>query len=99
MCSNPHFESSVRIQKDRNHQVVTTGPYRFVRHPGYAAGVIGISTYGLVLGSGISYGAIAIAAMLFVWRTAREDALLHRDLEGYAEYAARVKYRLVPGVW
>lgn len=97
--SNRFFSSVVRIQKDRGHVVVTAGPYGFIRHPGYT----GISAFTLatplILNSRWAFvPAIATAAMS-VLRTVLEDRTLHNELEGYAEYARRVKYRLAPPIW
>ncbi|MCP4261157.1 MAG: isoprenylcysteine carboxylmethyltransferase family protein [Planctomycetes bacterium] len=99
MLVNRHFEGSVRIQKDRDHRVITTGPYRIVRHPGYVGAMLwGISTP-LIIGS--VYGLIpgGIAVILLIIRTSLEDKLLRRELNGYAEYSKRVRYRLLPGLW
>jgi protein-S-isoprenylcysteine O-methyltransferase Ste14 len=97
--SNRFFSSVVRIQKDRGHVVVTAGPYGFIRHPGYT----GISAFTLatplILNSRWAFvPAIATAAMS-VLRTVLEDRTLHNELDGYADYARRVKYKLVPAVW
>jgi protein-S-isoprenylcysteine O-methyltransferase Ste14 len=99
MRSNRFFSSVVRIQKDRGHVVVTAGPYGFIRHPGYT----GISAFTLatplILNSRWAFvPAIATAAMS-VLRTVLEDRTLHNELDGYADYARRVKYKLVPAVW
>jgi protein-S-isoprenylcysteine O-methyltransferase Ste14 len=99
MRSNRFFSSVVRIQKDRGHVVVTAGPYGFIRHPGYT----GISAFTLatplILNSRWAFvPAIATAAMS-VLRTVLEDRTLHNELDGYADYARRVKYKLVPAIW
>ena len=99
MLVNRHFEGSVRIQKDRGHRVITTGPYRIVRHPGYVGAILfGISTP-LIIGS--AYGLIpgGIAVILLIIRTSLEDKLLRSELNGYVEYTKRVRYRLLPGLW
>jgi protein-S-isoprenylcysteine O-methyltransferase Ste14 len=99
MLVNRHFEAIVRIQKDRGHRVITAGPYRIVRHPGYVGAIIwGISTP-LIIGS--LYGLIpgAIASILLIIRTCLEDKLLRSELNGYVEYSKRVRYRLLPGIW
>ena len=99
MLVNRHFEGSVRIQRDRGHRVITTGPYRIVRHPGYVGAMLwGISTP-LIIGS--VYGLIpgGIGIILLIIRTSLEDKLLRSELNGYVEYTKRVRYRLVPGLW
>jgi len=97
--ANPFYSSVVRIQTDRGQRPVTAGPYRFVRHPGYTATLIGMICGGLALGSWLGMLPLAFAAALFVRRTVVEDALLRRELAGYADYAARVRYRLVARVF
>ncbi len=99
MFTNRFFSSIVRIQAERGHAVVTSGPYRFVRHPGYVGMSVNQLAYPLMLGTLWAFvPAVAIVAVIIV-RTAREDAFLHRELSGYAEYAAQVRFRLLPGVW
>ena len=99
MWSNKFFSSVVRIQKDRGHVVVSAGPYRFVRHPGYT----GISAFTLVtpliLNSRWALVPAVATAAVSVLRTVLEDRTLHNELDGYADYARRVKYRLVPAIW
>lgn len=99
MAVNPFFEPVVRIQEERGHHVVSTGPYAFVRHPGYVGGTLFMVSQPLILGSrwGLVPAALGVLAML--GRTVIEDRLLQRELPGYAEYAARVRWRLVPGLW
>lgn len=99
MLVNEHFEQFVRIQTDRGHRVVSEGPYRLVRHPGYLAAVTGALATPLLLGSVWTLVPTGLVAALFVVRTRLEDATLQRELPGYAEYAARTRFRLVPGVW
>ncbi len=99
MLVNRYFEASVRIQTDRGHRVITTGPYRIVRHPGYVGVILwGISTP-LIIGS--FYGLIpaGITVILLIIRTSLEDKLLRSELNGYVEYTKRVRYRLLPGLW
>jgi protein-S-isoprenylcysteine O-methyltransferase Ste14 len=99
MAANRHAAVYARIQKERGHAVATTGPYRFVRHPFY----VGVITFSLVmpvaLGSLWALATGGLAALLFIVKTAAEDRMLREGLEGYREYAQRVRYRLVPGVW
>ena len=96
---NAFLSGLVRIQSDRGHTVCTTGPYRFVRHPMYLAVILVLPGVPVFLGS--FYGLIpaGLAAALFVLRTSLEDRTLRRELPGYAEYAARTRWKLVPKVW
>jgi len=99
MHVNPFFSSVVRIQPERGHHVITDGPYRFVRHPGYAAGLLLVVTSPLALGSWWS-ALPAIPAIPFLFqRVVREERLSRNELAGYAQYAARVPYHLFPGLW
>jgi protein-S-isoprenylcysteine O-methyltransferase Ste14 len=99
ISTNRWFSSFVRIQVDRDQQVVRDGPYRLVRHPGYA-GIIGSFVAApFVLGSLWALVPAGAVVWLLVARTLLEDATLKRELFGYIDYADRVKYRLVPGVW
>ncbi len=97
--TNAYLSSYARIQDDRGQQAVTTGPYRYVRHPMYAALIPFILCMALVLGSGWALVPGIIIAALFLLRTALEDRMLQTELPGYKEYARRVRYRLIPGVW
>lgn len=99
MLVNEHFEQLVRIQTDRGHRVVSEGPYRLVRHPGYLAAIAGAPATPLLLGSVWTCVPAGLIALLFVVRTGLEDSTLQRELPGYAEYARRTRFRLVPGVW
>jgi protein-S-isoprenylcysteine O-methyltransferase Ste14 len=96
---NDFFSSHVRIQKDRGHRVVDTGPYAYVRHPGYAGMILAAPATALVLGSlwALIPGLIQIPVLIL--RTALEDKMLRRELTGYEAYAKRVRYRLVPKIW
>jgi protein-S-isoprenylcysteine O-methyltransferase Ste14 len=99
MVSNPFFSRVVRIQNDRGHTVATGGPYRYVRHPGYVGFTIASLGTPLALGSLWALIPAALAVIALVVRTALEDRTLHEELPGYAEYATRVRYRLLPGIW
>jgi protein-S-isoprenylcysteine O-methyltransferase Ste14 len=99
MRSNPFYSSVVRVQTDRGQRPVTAGPYRFVRHPGYAASILAMLTGSLALGSWLGMLLMLGFIAVFIRRTLLEDRLLQRDLPGYADYARRVRYRLVPGVF
>lgn len=99
MAVNPHFELLVRIQTDRGHRVISSGPYRIVRHPGYLAAIVGALTAPLILGSLWAFAPVAAAALLFTVRAALEDRTLREELAGYREYASRTRHRLLPGIW
>lgn len=99
LAANRFFSSFVRIQKDRGHTVVDTGPYRAVRHPGYVGWIVTALAGPLLLGSAWALVPAAVGSVLMVARTALEDRTLRRELDGYEAYAARVRYRLLPGVW
>lgn len=96
---NRHFEMGVRIQTDRNHKVVETGPYAHVRHPGYAGAVVLSFGIALALGSIVALIPVAITAVLLAYRTLREEETLKAELPGYAEFMTRTRYRWMPGVW
>ena len=96
---NRFFSSVIRIQTERGHHVITTGPYRYVRHPGYAACPFVFIGSGLALGSWLAAAIGVILVLPILRRTLEEDRILHEQLEGYAEYARKVRYRLIPGVW
>lgn len=96
---NPFAEKSVRIQTDRGHRVITSGPYRFVRHPMYVGLILLFVSTALVWGSVWVLRLNAIMAVLIIWRTACEDQTLRQKLPGYEQYAAATRYRLLPGVW
>jgi protein-S-isoprenylcysteine O-methyltransferase Ste14 len=96
---NRFFSAVVRIQRDRGHTVVSSGPYRLIRHPGYAGTVVTSLATPLLLGSLWALIPAALAVCLLIIRTALEDRTLQEELEGYHDYAARVRYRLLPGVW
>lgn len=99
LAENRFFFSVVRIQTDRGHVVCDTGPYRFVRHPGYAGNILPL--YGIVLALGSVWTLIpaALATMVTVIRTELEDRVLQEELPGYTDYAKRVRYRLIPGTY
>ena len=99
MSVNRFFESTVRIQEDRGHEVVSTGPYGLVRHPGYLAGIVWMSSIPLIIGSLYAFIPLTLYGALMLLRTYLEDKTLQEELPGYAEYAERVKFRLIPWVW
>jgi protein-S-isoprenylcysteine O-methyltransferase Ste14 len=99
MAVNRFFSSVVRIQTDRGHHLITTGPYRFVRHPAYAAFPFLMVGGGLALGSWTAALLGLLMVLPVLRRAAMEDRTLLAQLNGYADYARRVRYRLFPGVW
>jgi protein-S-isoprenylcysteine O-methyltransferase Ste14 len=99
MVSNAFFVEGMRIQEERGHTVATGGPYRWVRHPGYAGDVLAAVATPFLLGSLWSLIPAVVTALLFVVRTALEDRTLQEELDGYRAFAGRVRYRLIPGVW
>jgi protein-S-isoprenylcysteine O-methyltransferase Ste14 len=99
MRVNPFFSPAVRIQRERGHRVVRSGPYGVVRHPGYASFAILGAAGPLVLGSWWAALPHLAVVVLFVRRAAFEDRMLRAELAGYADYATQVRFRLVPGVW
>ena len=99
MFANRFFSSHVRIQTERGHTVISEGPYRVVRHPGYAGGLISwlaapvfFSSYWVII-------PMVLVLIASVIRTALEDQTLLVELPGYKDYARKVKYRLIPGIW
>jgi protein-S-isoprenylcysteine O-methyltransferase Ste14 len=96
---NPFFVPEVRIQAERGHRVIHTGPYTIVRHPGYASILLVVAANGLALNSPVAITPAVIFAAVVVWDTAIEDRMLQEELAGYADYAAQVRYCLVPGLW
>ncbi len=99
MVSNRFFSTVVRIQKDRGHTVQTGGPYRYVRHPGYASLLVSYLTMPFALGSLWACIPMALLVANLFLRTTLEDRTLKNELDGYQEYAGRVRYRLIPGIW
>jgi protein-S-isoprenylcysteine O-methyltransferase Ste14 len=96
---NPFFSSVVRVQRDRGHRLITDGPYRYVRHPGYTAMLAYLLCSGLVLNSWLSLVPLLAWVGFILQRIGLEERTLGEELPGYAEYAQRVRYRLIPGVW
>jgi protein-S-isoprenylcysteine O-methyltransferase Ste14 len=99
MISNAYFSTTVRIQYDRGHTVSKGGPYRYIRHPGYLGMIIYHLSSPIILGSLWALIPAVLTAILFIIRTAFEDNTLRNKLEGYQDFAKKVKYRLMPGVW
>jgi protein-S-isoprenylcysteine O-methyltransferase Ste14 len=99
MIVNRFFSSVVRIQRDRGHLVVDTGPYSIVRHPGYVGMIAAIPFGALAIGSWLGFAVAVAYSVLMLRRVVFEDGFLRANLEGYTQYAGRVRYRLIPGVW
>jgi protein-S-isoprenylcysteine O-methyltransferase Ste14 len=99
MAVNKFFEWTVRIQDDRGQQVISSGPYGIVRHPGYISLIVSVLAGPLILGSWWGLVASGILSLVIIARTALEDRTLQAELPGYKEYAQKVRYRLVPLVW
>lgn len=100
MRVNRFFSPVVRIQAERGQYVVSRGPYSFVRHPGYVAGLLILVASGVALGSWLAAALLAFFSVPFlVWRVVTEDRMLHAELAGYRDYARRIRWRLIPGVW
>jgi protein-S-isoprenylcysteine O-methyltransferase Ste14 len=99
MLVNRFFSRAVRLQPDRGQQVVTSGPYRLVRHPGYSGGLLLLLSAGFALGSWIAMTPILLMLPLMVRRTLIEESMLANALPGYADYMQRVRSRIVPGIW
>jgi protein-S-isoprenylcysteine O-methyltransferase Ste14 len=99
MRENEFFSSTVRLQPERGHHVCDTGLYRFVRHPGYLGMLISLLAFPLVMGSYWAFIPVFFGVVLLTARTLLEDRLLLRGLPGYADYAAKTRWRLVPLVF
>jgi len=100
MVENRFFSSVVRIQSERGQHVVESGPYAFLRHPGYSAGILILAASGVALGSWIAAAFLVVVSVPFLlYRVIHEDHVLQEQLPGYRDYAQRVRWRLVPGIW
>jgi len=99
MKVNTYFSHMVRIQRERGHRVVTSGPYRYVRHPGYSGHIVAMLALPILLGSYWVLVAAIPSIVVIVIRTALEDRMLQDELAGYRDYALRTRYRLFPRVW
>ncbi len=97
--TNAYLSRYARIQDDRGQQVISSGPYRYVRHPMYASMIPFFLCVALLLGSWLALLPGAALAILLVIRTGLEDRMLQEELPGYKEYARQVRFRLLPGVW
>lgn len=99
LVENAYFSGMVRIQTDRGQHVVSTGPYRWMRHPGYAGALLAFLGTPLFLDSAWAFLPALFLTIVLLIRTHLEDQTLQAELEGYRDYAGRVRYRLLPGVW
>ncbi len=99
LAENRFFSSVVRIQTERGHVVCDSGPYRFVRHPGYAGNILALPGIVLALDSLWTLVPVMAAVIIAVIRTALEDRTLQQELPGYQDYTRRVRYRLFPGIY
>ena len=99
MHENRFFSSVVRVQNERGHHVIDSGPYSIVRHPGYAGLLLATPFSGLALGSWIAAAIGLVMSAMILRRVMFEDAFLQRNLDGYTAYTDRVRHRLIPGVW
>jgi protein-S-isoprenylcysteine O-methyltransferase Ste14 len=99
LVENRFFAGVVRIQTDRGHTVCDSGPYRIVRHPGYAGNILALPGLVLALSSVWTIIPAALALIITTARTALEDRTLRDELPGYADYVQRVRYRLIPGIY
>jgi protein-S-isoprenylcysteine O-methyltransferase Ste14 len=96
---NAYFSGTVRIQEERGHRVISSGPYNWLRHPGYAGSLLASLGMPFLLDSVWAFLPVLVFGALFVIRTRLEDRFLQANLPGYREYAAKVRYRLLPGIW
>jgi len=99
MGANAFFSEAVRIQEERGHTVITDGPYRYVRHPGYVGAILALLATPLLLGSWWALVPAGLAAIGYIVRTGLEDKTLQEELDGYKDYTRQVRYRLLPGLW
>jgi protein-S-isoprenylcysteine O-methyltransferase Ste14 len=99
MKENTYLAQVVKIDEERGHKVITTGPYSWVRHPMYFVVIILLFAVPVALGSRYALIVAALLTILLVVRTCFEDRTLMRELEGYPEYAKKTPYRLIPGIW
>ncbi len=99
LIENAYFSGVVRLQADRGQRVVSSGPYATMRHPGYVGALLAYVGTPLLLDSRRAFVVVAAITVVLVVRTALEDRTLQAELPGYRQYASRVRYRLIPGVW
>ncbi|MFZ0962055.1 MAG: isoprenylcysteine carboxylmethyltransferase family protein [Terriglobia bacterium] len=99
MAVNAFFSTELRLQVERNHQLIRNGPYRYVRHPGYLAMLLIVPSTAFAIGSKVASLPATMYGALILFRAVREDRFLLRNLPGYADYLRGAPYRLIPGVW
>ncbi len=99
MIVNPYLAPEVRIQTERGHRVITTGPYAIVRHPMYVGLILGLAGIPLLLGSSWAFLPVGVVTLLLVIRTVFEDRMLRKELPGYEAFMLRTPHRLIPGIW
>jgi protein-S-isoprenylcysteine O-methyltransferase Ste14 len=99
MVANRFFEGTVRIQDNRGHRAISSGPYHYVRHPGYASVILTFVALPLALGTWTALLPGVMGIVIYIIRTALEDRILQVELPGYADYARQTRYRLLPGIW
>jgi len=99
MIVNPHLEKVVRVQSERDHRVITTGPYAIIRHPMYVGVILVLVGMPLLLGSSWAFLPVGVMALLMVIRTVFEDRMLRKELPGYEAYTHKMPHRLIPCVW
>ena len=99
MAVNPFFSTAIRIQAERGHELITRGPYRFIRHPGYLAMIVMMPATAMALGSLAALIPAVCYAAVILWRLQREDGFLTENLASYPEYLRSVRHRLIPGLW
>jgi protein-S-isoprenylcysteine O-methyltransferase Ste14 len=97
--ANAYLSPAVRVQTERGHTVVSTGPYRYVRHPMYGTAILWLAGTALLLGSWYGLLGALVLIVAFAYRAVHEEETLRAELPGYDEYLARVKHRFIPGLW
>jgi protein-S-isoprenylcysteine O-methyltransferase Ste14 len=99
MSTNKFFSTAIRLQPDRQQQVITSGPYKWVRHPGYVFISLAFLSQAIILGSWLSEIPALVIVIVLLYRTLLEEKMLANGLSGYNEYKAKVRYRWLPGIW
>ena len=99
MMTNTYLSQVVKIDHDRGHRVITSGPYAIVRHPMYTAVILLFVAFPLALGSRLGLIPAFFLIFLLIVRTILEDRTLHIELRGYSEYAKNTRYKILPGIW